>query len=72
MGPYSEEKQLERAAAIKRLLDRNPNLDPHMKSIWESHIRNLSPNEATYNYRVKHIYSKMTNRLKGIIDYGDS
>ena len=27
MGPYSEDKQMERAESIKRLLDHNPQLD---------------------------------------------
>lgn len=62
MGPYSEEKQYERAVAIMRLLDRNPDLDPEMKAIWEGHLRNLSRNEATYNFRVKEIYTKMRDR----------
>ena len=68
MGPYSEEKQYQRAAAIKRLLDTNKDLDPHMKAIWLGHLRNLSHNEETYNYRVKTIYSKLRNKVKGIID----
>jgi hypothetical protein len=62
LGPYSEEKQFERAVAIKRLLDRNPDLDPRMKAIWESHLRNLARNEATYNFRVKQIYTDMVKR----------
>ena len=68
MGPYSEEKQYQRAAAIKRLLDTNKDLDPYMKAIWLGHLRNLSHNEETYNYRVKTIYSKLRNKVKGIID----
>ena len=62
MGPYSEEKQFERAVAIEQLLDRNPDLDPRMKAIWESHLRNLSRDEATYNFRVKQIYTDMVKR----------
>lgn len=69
MGPYSEEKQYQRAVAIKRLLDTNPQLDTATRAMWEGHLRNLSSNEETYNFRVKTIYSKLRNKLKGIIEY---
>lgn len=59
MGPYSEEKQFERATAIKRLLDNNPDLPTDYRAIWQKHLWNLSYNETTYNYRVKNIYSNM-------------
>tara|TARA_B100001057_G_scaffold87128_2_gene83091 strand:+ start:4777 stop:4989 length:213 start_codon:yes stop_codon:yes gene_type:complete len=57
MGPYSEDKQFQRATAIKRLLDDNPDLDPLYKAMWQKHLNNLAQNETTYNYRVKHVYS---------------
>ena len=57
MGPWSEAKQMERAESIKRLLDTNPQLDPIYKGMWQKHLSNLALNEATYNYRVKHVYS---------------
>ena len=69
MGPYSEERQYQRATAIKRLLDTNPQLDAVTRAMWEGHLRNLSHNEETYNWRVKTIYSKLNNRSKGVIDY---
>ena len=69
MGPFSEDKQFERASAIKRLLDTNPQLDELTRAMWENKLRNLAMNETTYNYRVKHIYSKMSK--KGFIDYGN-
>jgi 3-methyladenine DNA glycosylase/8-oxoguanine DNA glycosylase len=59
MGPYSEERQYQRAQAIKRLLDTNPNLDPVYKAMWEDKLKGLALNEATYNHRVKTIYSQM-------------
>lgn len=59
MGPYSEERQYQRAVAIQHLLATNPNLDPLYRNVWEKHLMNLAPNEATYNYRVKNIYSNM-------------
>ena len=67
MGPYSEAKQMERAESIKRLLDTNPQLDPVYKGMWQKHLSNLSLNEATYNYRVKNIYSNL--RKGPVIEY---
>jgi len=68
MGPFSEQKQIERADSIQRLLDSNPQLDDHMKGIWLKHQRNLCLNEDEYNKRVKDIY---TNSFKpnGYFDY---
>ena len=57
MGPFSDKTQFERAGAIKRLLENNPQMDDYMKSIWEKHLRNLALNEDEYNRRVKAIYS---------------
>lgn len=59
MGPYSEDKQFQRASAIERLLKNNPDLDPLYKAVWERHLLNLARNETTYNYRVKNIYQNM-------------
>lgn len=67
MGPFSDKTQFERAGAIKRLLDNNPQMDDYMKSIWEKHLRNLALNEDEYNKRVKNIYNKI--RPVGIFDY---
>ena len=62
MGPYSEERQLQRAEAIWFLLDNNPHLPQDYKSIWKKHLSNLALNETTYNYRVKAIYSNMNRK----------
>ena len=62
MGPYSEDKQFERATAIKRLLENNPDLPADYRAIWQKHLANLALNETTYNYRVKAIYSNMQTR----------
>lgn len=67
MGPFSDKKQIERADIIQSLLDNNPQLDDHMKSIWLNHQRNLCLNEDEYNKRVKNIYNKI--RPVGIFDY---
>ena len=62
MGPYSEDKQFQRAEAIKHLLENNPQLPDDYKSIWRKHLSNLALNETTYNYRVKAIYSHMNRK----------
>ena len=62
MGPYSEEKQLQRADAIRFLLENNPSLSEDYKSIWKKHLSNLALNETTYNYRVKAVYSNMNRK----------
>jgi|TARA_B100001094_G_scaffold120339_1_gene116054 ketopantoate reductase len=69
MGPYSEEKQFQRATSIKRLLDDNPKLDPLYKAMWKKHLLNLALNETTYNYRVKNIYINMKPQNRGWINY---
>jgi len=70
MGPWSEAKQMERAESIKRLLDTNPDLDPIYKGMWQKHLSNLALNEATYNYRVKHVYSLLKPKHKVWYRYG--
>ena len=67
MGPYSEERQYQRAAAISRLLDQP--LPDETRAIWEMHLRNLARNETQYNYRVKEVYSKI--QRKGIIQWAE-
>jgi hypothetical protein len=59
MGPYSEKKQWERAGAIKRLLENNPQLDDYMKSIWQRKLRELALSEDEYNLRVREIFSRV-------------
>ena len=61
MGPFSEEKQCQRAEAIQRLLDTNPQLNPETRSMWERKLKELSFNESTYNFRVREIYTQMRN-----------
>jgi len=61
MGPYSEERQTQRAAAVQRLLD-DPTLDPEARRIWTNVQRGLSRSEAQYNARVKEIYTEIRNR----------
>jgi len=66
MGPYSEQKQIERAGAIKRLLDTNPQMNDITRAMWQRHVNNLAVSEEEYNARVKAIYSNMK---KGVIEY---
>ena len=66
MGPYSEKKQIERAGAIKRLLETNPQMNEITRAMWQKHANNLAVTEEEYNARVKAIYSKMK---RGVIEY---
>ena len=59
MGPFSEDRQYQRAESIKRLLDTNSQLDPVYKAMWQDKLKGLALNESTYNFRVKTIYSQM-------------
>ena len=63
MGPFSEDRQYQRAESIKRLLDTNPQLDPVYKAMWQDKVKGLALNESTYNFRVKTIYSQMKKEL---------
>ena len=56
MGPFSEMKQLRRAAAIKRLLDSNPQLDITTRTMWETKLENLALTEERYNDRVVAVF----------------
>ena len=62
MGPFSEDRQYQRAAAIQRLLDTNPQLSEEVRAMWKRKLAELSFNEATYNYRVKTVYTEMRDR----------
>lgn len=61
MGPWSEERQYQRAQAIARVLA-DPNLNEDARRIWENHLKNLSRNEDQYNARVRQIWTEMRNR----------
>ena len=57
MGPYSEKKQLERAEAVKKLLEQE-NLSEWAKRFWSKVLRDLAHDEFTYNQRVVNAYGK--------------
>ena len=67
MGPYSEAKQLQRAEAIGRLLEINPQLDPVYRAMWENKLRALSQNEEEYNRRVVGIYK---GKNREVVEWG--
>lgn len=64
MGPYSEKRQLERAEAVARLLAHD-NLSEWAKEYWSKVAATLCQNEATYNYRVREVYTKIRNSITG-------
>jgi len=61
MGPYSEQRQLERARAVARLLS-DPNLNDWAKNYWSNVAANLSKSEEQYNSRVVGIYNEIRNQ----------
>ena len=69
MGPFSEQKQLERADSIKRLLETNPQMDDYMKSIWAKHAMNISFDQDEYNRKVRAIYSTIKPKHRGWASY---
>jgi len=69
MGPFSEERQLHRVEAIKRLLETNPQMDDYMKSVWKKHAMNIAQNEDEYNNRVRQVYSLLKPKHRGWVTY---
>ena len=61
MGPYSEQRQLERARAVARLLS-DPNLNDWARNYWSNVATNLSKSEEQYNSRVVGIYNEIRNQ----------
>lgn len=55
MGPYSEEKQTQRAARIASIILNNSS-NPEIVRIWEQHLKGLAKNEHQYNQRVAKVY----------------
>ena len=69
MGPFSEERQLHRVEAIKRLLETNPQMDDYMKSVWKKHATNIAYTEDEYNNRVRQVYSLLKPKHRGWVTY---
>lgn len=66
MGPWSEQKQLERRASVLRLLQQN-NLSEWARNYWGTVFDTIAMNEDRYHSRVKSVYSNM--KRKGLIEY---
>lgn len=64
MGPYSEQRQLERAEAVARLLAQ-PNLNEWARNYWSKVAMNLSQNEEQYNARVVALYQRIRSQITG-------
>ena len=60
MGPYSEQRQLERAEAVAKVLA-NPNLNEWARHYWQRVAQNISMNEEQYNARVVALYNGIRN-----------
>lgn len=64
MGPYSEQRQLERATTIQRILSQD--LTDEARQMWTHHLRNLARSEAQYNHRVRELYTQVKyHRTRG-------
>jgi hypothetical protein len=68
MGPFSDEKQFQRAIAIKRLLANSENLDDETKAMWNRKLLGLAITEDEYNRRVKEIYNSPKFRPMGLFN----
>lgn len=56
MGPFSEEKQLERAEHLNRLIQ-DPSISPEARTMWEVHLRWLTWTQEDYAARARTIYA---------------
>lgn len=60
MGPYSEQRQIERAEAVAKVLA-DPNLNEWARNYWQRVAQNLSMSEEQYNARVVALFNGMRN-----------
>ena len=61
MGPYSEQKQLERRAAVLQLLQQN-NLSEWARNYWGLVYDTIAMDEERYNSRVVSTFQEIRNR----------
>ena len=61
MGPWNEQRQLRRIAAVKRLLEQ-PNLDAWAVDYWTRVLNSICRDEARYNSRVVAFYRDIPKR----------
>jgi len=59
MGPYNEDRQLQRAKSIIGLLLKD-DMDKDVRKTWVSHLRRIARNEEDYNERVVQVYGDTT------------
>lgn len=61
MGPFNELRQAQRANAILKLLDTNPQLDVETRALWQRKLEGLALTEEEYNARVVETYKDYTD-----------
>ena len=66
MGPWNEQKQLERLHAVREVLQKN-DLSAWARNYWGTVFDTISRTEDRYNARVVTTYKNM--KRKGIIEY---
>ncbi len=59
MGPYSEDRQYQRACALGTAI-LTDGIDPEFRRIYELKLRKLARNEQDYNERVVDVYKDTT------------
>ena len=57
MGPFDEMRQLERRAAVLRVLQQN-DLSAWARNYWGTVFDTIAMNEERYNARIVSVYSK--------------
>ena len=57
MGPFDEMQQLERRAAVLRILQQN-DLSAWARNYWGTVFDTIAMNEERYNARIVSVYSK--------------
>jgi len=61
MGPYNEDRQYRRAAALGAVL-LEEDIDPDFRRIYELKLRSLARNENDYLERVARVYKDLPQR----------
>jgi hypothetical protein len=61
MGPFSEEKQLERKATVLAILQRN-DLSEWARNYWGTVFDTIAMSEERYNARVVTLYKNIESR----------
>ena len=56
MGPWNEERQIERAEAILALLN-DPTISAEARRIWENHLNSLAETGEAYVVRAQRVYA---------------